>query len=329
MEGKVQTQEITTYEKSITYGDTTIEILSAGGRQDVAEVFVGAMDPEGIRCIEFVDGLDTRFPREEKWIINLSTQFGCPVGCIFCDAGGNYQGNLSLEQMLAQVAYIAERHPQLKSTCKKLKVHFARMGEPSLNNAVPETMAALPEMFNNPDLWCCVPTVAPAGRDQWFERLFEVKEQHFRGRFQLQFSVNSTSQTERERLMPVKLWGYRQIADYGQNFFKPGDRKVVLNFALVDGVNFDPEVIEKYFEPDCFAIKLTPINPTFRGNQAGLKTILRSEKEDILQRATAGLMDRNFELVISIGDGREDEIGSNCGQAVRLLGKRDSETAIL
>jgi len=294
-----------------------IDILSHSGRADVAEVFVGAMRGDDKRCVEFVDGLDTRFPREEKWIINISTQFGCPVGCVFCDAGGEFLGNLTIEEMLAQVEFIMARHPELVSTCSKLKVHFARMGEPALNPAVPEAIAALPLIIDNPNLWCCVPTIAPAGREKWFERLLQVKNEHFRGRFQLQFSVNSTDEENRKRLMPYPSWSMEQVAAYGERFFEADDRRVVLNFALINGVPFEPREIRRRFDPRCFAVKLTPINPTYRGNKAGLETILRSEVEGQLEEDIEFLVGEGYDVVISVGDGREDEIGSNCGQAVR------------
>jgi len=280
--------------------------------------------------LEFVDGLDTRYPREDKWIVNVSTQFGCPVNCIFCDAGGDFKGNLTVAEMLAQVRYVLDCHPGLAASCGKLKVHFARMGEPSLNDDVVRAMAALPlmpELKDTPGLWCCVPSVAPKGRERWFADLKAMKDDCFPGRFQLQFSVNSTSEKERDRLMPFPHWSMDQIAVYGESFYKPGDRKPVLNFALADDVPFDLDAITKRFCPDCFAIKITPLNPTARGTANGLKTVLRSRRDTILNEATQVLGKAGYEVVISVGDGREDEIGSNCGQAVRAMGLFGEEDA--
>ncbi len=300
-----------------------MEILGVTGRADVAEVFVARFrGPDG-PVLEFVDGLDTRYTREQKWIINVSTQFGCPVGCVFCDAGGDFKGNLTKAELLEQVATVALRHPGLPRICGKLKVHFARMGEPSLNDAVIEAMRALPEMpelEGAPGLWCCVPSVAPKGREDWFKRLRDMKNECYPGRFQLQFSCNSTEEDERRRLMPIRLCSLDEVAAIGLDFFEPGDRKPVLNFALAEEVRFDMAGIADRFDPAVFAIKLTPLNPTARGDANGLKTILRSEREGRLAEAMDGLRERGYEVIISIGDGREDEVGSNCGQAVRAMG---------
>ncbi len=299
------------------WGSAGLRILARQGRPDVAEVFVGEFEGRPGARLEFVDGLDTALPRGDKWIINISTQLGCPVGCLFCDAGGDYQGDLGVDEMMAQVLFVAARHPGLAEVCGKLKIHFARMGEPALNNAVPETIVRLRKAIPNPNAWCCLATTAPAGREAWFERFLEVKEAGWRGRFQLQFSVNSTDEAERRRLMPVRLWSLEDVARYGERWYGSGDRRVVLNFALAAGVAFDADRIRGCFDPAVFAVKLTPLNPTRRGREAGFLTLLRGDRDRAAtNRACERLSGFGYDVVISIGDEREDQIGSNCGQAV-------------
>lgn len=295
-----------------------MEVIEVSGNPEVAEVCVARFRQDDRYTTETVDGLTPPLAREEKWIINVSTQFGCPVGCPFCDAALQYHGNPTAAELLAQVRWALERHPGVAEKCRKLKVHFARMGEPALNPAVPDTMERLPEVVGSPGLWCCVATVAPRGREGWFERLLQIKRRLYPGRFQLQFSVQSTSQEDRARLIPIPHWKMDELADYGRRFFEPGDRKVILNFALARDVEYHPEVIEKTFDPEKFAIKLTPVNPTAAGAQNGFETILRSEQSSMLDRACDRLTTSGYDLVISVGDQREDQIGSNCGQAVRV-----------
>jgi len=295
------------------------EVISATGRPDVAEVFVGRERGSG-RCFEFVDGLDWRHPRHEKWIINVSTQFGCPVKCLFCDAGGDFAGNIPAEMMLSQVKTVLARHlAPLPLECRKLKVHFARMGEPALNPAVPGTMARLPELIRNPNLWVCAATIAPEGTGRWFSDIFDVKEHFFRGRFQLQFSLNSTDEDTRRRLMPFPHAPLGEVARMGHAFWRPGDRKVVLNFALMEGIPVEPAVVRRRFDPEKFAVKLTPLNPTARGAAEGLNTALRPTSPEDAAALVSALSAGGFDVVTSIGDPREDEVGSNCGQAVRRL----------
>ena len=297
-----------------------IEVISSQGLPDVAHVMVARVDGRDDRVIELVDGLDPDFRRPDKWIVNVSTQYGCPVGCPFCDAGFRYRGNVSADVMIEQIHTVLERHPpELAQSCRKLKVHFARMGEPALNPGVLAVLEQLPSLIPNPDVWGCVPTVAPQKAEPWFEGLLAVKRKHFHGRFQLQFSLNTTCAEERMRLTPYPHQPFPWVSAYGQRFFSPGDRKVVLNFALAAGIPFDPDVVAEHFDPGCFAVKLTPLNPTERGREQGLDTVLSAAAAGVMEAAVARLHHHGFDVVISIGDPREDQVGSNCGQAVRRL----------
>lgn len=296
-----------------------LDVVARSGRTDVATVFVARPHPDSDDLIELVDGLAPPLARADKWIVNVSTQVGCPVGCPYCDAGGGFRRNLTKDEILAQVRFVLDRHPGLAPTCRKLKVHFARMGDPALNDAVLAALRELPDVVESPGLWACVATVAPRGRDKWFEELRAVKDDLFPGRFQLQLSVNSTDEDARRRLIPVPHWGLPELARYGARFFEPGDRRVVLNFALSEGVPFDPGSLVRFFDPRVFAVKLTPLNPTERAREEGLTTVLRAAGAERTEAAVTALQAAGFDVVLSIGDPREDEVGSNCGQAVRVL----------
>lgn len=296
-----------------------LEIVGSRGLADVAVVHIARLARGSDLLLELVDGLDPPKPRREKWIVNVSTQVGCPVGCPYCDAGGGFRGNLTADELLAQVAWVLDRHPAEAARCRKLKVHFARMGEPALNDAVIAALARLPELRPMPGLMACVATVAPRGRERWFEALLDVKRERYAGRFQLQFSVNSTDRAARRRLLPVAHWDLEEIARYGERFLAPGERKVVLNFALATGVPFDVEVLAERFDPARFAVKLTPLNPTERGREAGFSTLLRSERAARLDGAIDALGAAGYDVLVSVGDPREDQVGSNCGQEVRPL----------
>ena len=296
-----------------------LEVISLHGDPAVAEVAVGRFRGDNRYLVEVVDGLAPPIPREHKWIINVSTQFGCPVGCPFCDAAADFAGNLTAREILAQVRWGLDRHRNAVQECQKLKVHFARMGEPSLNDQVLAALKMLPDAVDCHELWACTATVAPTGREKWFEKLLTIKNQHYPGRFQLQFSVQSTDEYYREMLIPAPHWSLEQIAEYGTRFHEANDRKVLLNFALVENTPFAPEIICRIFDPTHFAVKLTPLNPTAAGLEKGFRTVLRSQRAPEVMRAVDSLSGKGFDVILSIGDGREDDIGSNCGQAVRVF----------
>jgi len=298
--------------------DARPEEVGVSGDPAVAEVAILRFRGDPRFDVETVDGLTPPQTREQKWIVNVSTQFGCPVGCPICDAGAAFHGSCTRDDLLAQVRWALDRHPGQAATCRKLKVHFARMGEPALNDAVLDALEALPEVAASPGLWACLATTAPRGRDAWFARLADMKERLYRGRFQLQFSVQTTDPEARRRLIPIPHWSLDEIAAYGERFHAPGDRRVVLNLAWARGTPLDVGAFTGRFDPRAFAVKLTPVNPTAAGAEHGVQSWLRSPDEGEARAQADALADAGYDVIWSVGDGREDQIGSNCGQAVRV-----------
>jgi len=237
-----------------------------------------------------------------------------------CETGGWYEGNLTAEEILWQVDRVVfARNPDGRVSSRKFKVQFARMGEPSLNPASLEALRMLKGRYHAPGLIPCVATTAPSAAAQWLDELVEIKHILYpQGAFQLQFSVNSTDEAVRDRVMPVGKWRMEDISRYGERFFEDGDRKVVLNFALAKGWPFDPCCLADLFDPDLFIIKITPLNPTNRARREGIDTVLYTDRMHACDQVAARLANFGFDTIISIGSDEEMAIGSNCGQAVAV-----------
>lgn len=291
-----------------------MELLSRTGDPNIAEVFVAQFRNDSKFLVEFVDSRDPNLPKEEKWVIIVSTQFGCPVECLMCDSGGNYKGDLTADEIFAQIDHVVGRYRKgFSSRCRKFKIQFARMGEPAFNPAVLDVIRELPDRYDNPNVIPCVATTAPVSASAWFDKLLDIKRTVYAGKlFQLQFSINSTDERERDRLMPVPKWDLPQIAEYGKRFVENGGRKVALNFALTEGAPVEPEVISRHFNPNKFCIKITPLNPTETASESGLKNAIPNSDHIMKELSRKG-----FDVILSIGELKENEIGSNCGQAIR------------
>jgi 23S rRNA (adenine2503-C2)-methyltransferase len=287
-------------------------VVSEFGNDSVAKVYV-AQFPDG-RRVEFVESIQPPRPRKDKWVVIVSSLFGCPVRCAMCDAGGDYRGQLSAEQILAQTDYVVRsRYPNGVVPAKRFKVQFARMGEPALNPAVLEALSKLKTRYTAPGLVACLSTVAPASSGKFFEGLLDVKETYYRGCFQLQFSVHSTDAKERDSIIPVAKWGLGQISRFGETWFRPGDMMVTLNFAAAKGSKIDPAVLASHFDPRKFLVKLTPLNPTKAVARRGMETMLDPDAPSETNPLVQALRDEGFEVIVSIGDAEENRIGSNCG----------------
>ncbi|MHB8202482.1 MAG: radical SAM protein [Desulfomonilaceae bacterium] len=290
------------------------------GRLNLANVYVARMRDDPEYLVEFVDACGSNNgDRSRKWVIVISTQFGCPVKCLMCDAGSEFKGNLTFQDLKFQVMTVLSAHNEIDpQKCSKLKIQFARMGEPSLNDAVLELLLWLKDRY--PNVIPCIATMTPHGRDRWFDRLLEIRD-HFCD-FQLQLSINSTDDAYRDKLMPYPKMKWRWLGDYGKKFFRRYQRKVCLNFALSPDIPVNADRLRDYFDPSYFLVKLTPINPTTVGSENQLTIVDdRSAADGILRRKSAEFESVGFFVIQSIGDMEENLIGSNCGQAVRQMKK--------
>lgn len=290
-----------------------MKTVKCTGNEDIALVYI-AEDENG-NYIEFVESVQPPIPREEKWVLIVSTLFGCPVACKFCDAGGNYGGRLTTDQIMYQIDVpIKKRYPDGKVPVNKFKIQFARMGEPAFNENVLEVLRTLPARYELPGLMPSVSTIGPAGCRKFFGELLNIKNTLYGNRFQMQFSIHSTDEEQRDWLIPVKKMSFSEISKYGNEFFRHGERKVTLNFALAKDSKLEPEVLAKYFDPDIFLVKITPVNPTYSAGRNKIETFFEDKRHDILLEKIA---EKGYDCILSIGELEENQIGSNCGQFVK------------
>jgi len=293
-----------------------LKMIQSFGKEELAIVYIGETSKGS--WVEFVESLQPPIPREEKWVLIVSTMDGCPVQCAFCDAGGSYRRNLTAEEILDQIDYMISKRYSSVVDVKKFKIQFARIGEPALNPSVLEALESLPQRYNAPGLLPSISTIGPAGSNTFFEKLYAIKERLYRGRFQLQFSIHSTDKVQRDSLIPVKKWSLEQIADYGSLFCGPEDRKITLNFALSTESIVDQNVISETFDPEKFLVKVTPVNPTYRSHEKEMRSAVEDNGTlTVHSSLVEGLREKGFDVIVSVGEPEENKIGSNCGLFVR------------
>jgi 23S rRNA (adenine2503-C2)-methyltransferase len=250
-------------------------VISENGSSEHAIVHILQYnDPE--RYIEFVVSLDPRFDGKEKWCGNVSVSFGCPVSCLMCDAGHDFLGHLSEDEIFEQIDRIFEKGASLWGLdTPKIKLHFARMGEPALNPSFIPVLEKLKNKYPVKGLLPAVATIAPKGSENFFFSIGDIKDRDFQdGRFQLQLSINSSDDYVRDELMPFPKLSLAELGKVCESFFRAGDRKIVLNFALAENIPVSPCVIADVFDKNKTIIKLTPVNPTDTADKNGLKTKL-------------------------------------------------------
>ena len=158
----------------------TLKIINTSGNDTLAKVFVAQTSSNAL--VEFVESVQPPIPRDKKWVLIVSTLFGCPINCPICDAGRKYGGKLSKEEILSQIDYLIKR--RFKDgvvNIPHVKIQFARMGDPAFNNAVLEVLKDLPKLYRMPGLMPSISTVAPSNSKKFLEELKIIKDTLYSG----------------------------------------------------------------------------------------------------------------------------------------------------
>jgi len=292
-----------------------LELLSIGDYGKDVNLKCDALgltrDPDPVRHTKLL-------PLEEKWVITISTQYGCSMGCRFCDVprvgpGVNATENDLIEQVLTGI----KLHPEVESS-KRLNIHFARMGEPTLNPAVLEATRWFkthidPEYHIHP----VVSTMMPKN-NEWLKTFIHtwmrMKNRLLHGEAGLQISINSTDPFERDRMFHGNALSLDQIARVMEGII-PNGRKITLNFAVAE-YPVDPQVLRKYFNPAWYICKLTPMHKTRSAMLHGIETdgdyTTIAPYADLEQR----LKDAGYDVLVFIASHEEDDGRITCGNAI-------------
>ena len=262
-------------------------------------------------------------PLEEKWVITISTQYGCSMGCTFCDVpkvGGGK--NATCKDMIQQILTGIKLHPEVEFT-KRLNIHFARMGEPTWNPHVMDATKWLkthidPEYRIHP----VVSTMMPR-RNQWLKTFIHtwmrIKNRLLRGEAGLQLSINSTDEAERTEMFGGSAYTLENIARIMEGII-PAGRKITLNFAIA-GYTIEPTVLLKYFDPDYYIVKLTPMHKTESCREHGVETAGDYTSYWPYAADEKQLKSAGYDVLVFIASREEDEGRITCGNAI-LSGTR-------
>ncbi|MFA5434246.1 MAG: Fe-S-oxidoreductase [Candidatus Paceibacterota bacterium] len=261
---KVPTGHIIVLDSIITK-DKQMECLSLGdyGQQhNIKADFLGYTDDiKGVN-------VGNVMPLSEKWVITLSTQFGCSMNCDFCDVPKVGPGiNISLVELNYQM-----HHALLTGNSrytKRLNVHYARMGEPTFNWDVITHAQHLKDFVISYGIICdtihpVLSTMCPKYNNHLQQYIFtwcySVKNQLYGGEAGLQFSINSTDEIQRQTMFRGSALTLEEISELSKILPKPLGRKYTLNFAVHNNTIIDGSKLAQLFNPDYFMCKITPMH---------------------------------------------------------------------
>lgn len=263
-------------------------------------------------------------PLEEKWVVTISTQYGCNSACTFCDVPKVGRGvNATYNDIKGQIESALSLHPEVAAT-KRLNIHYARMGEPSWNPDVLKVSYDLHKIarpfVGNSLIHPVFTTMCPNKNKRLFDMLQEwtndIKNDLFRGDAGLQLSINSTSDEQRNEMFSGNALSLNEIANIVGDLPMPRGRKYALNFALADDYEVNAEKLSDLFSPDKCMVKITPLHVTHSCIENHIQTSDGYKSFVPYQKAEKDLIKAGFDVLIFVPSSDEDEGRITCGNAI-------------
>lgn len=176
-------------------------------------------------------------PYADRFSCCLSTQVGCPIGCVFCATGlSGYTRNLTAGEIVEQVLAVTEAVPNHSlpignRSCRVDHVIFMGMGEPLLNYA--ETVKTVSLLNRELGIGTRHLTVSTVGFVPGIRRLA-------RGKWQITLAVSLHAPTDdlRRQLIPgMTKWSVAEIVAACHDYVQQTGRRVTFEYCLLGGVN--------------------------------------------------------------------------------------------
>jgi 23S rRNA (adenine2503-C2)-methyltransferase len=193
----------------------------------------------------------------------VSTQVGCPMGCVFCATGQmGFEKNLKAEEIVSQILHFSRILQKRKEHVTNLV--FMGMGEPLVN--YDETILAIKILTHKRafGLGQRNITISTVGVIPGIDRLADEDLQ-----VKLAISLHAPNNQLRKHLVPTA--GPNSVEDLvlaAKRYFKKTGRRVTFEYALIDGINDSNQVASELatlLEGNGAHVNLIPMNPTAGG----------------------------------------------------------------
>ncbi|HOW51669.1 MAG TPA: 23S rRNA (adenine(2503)-C(2))-methyltransferase RlmN [bacterium] len=289
--------------------------ISKSGREELAqrftvrpltapEVFTSADGTEKLR-FTLDDGAIIEaviIPEKGRVTLCVSTQVGCPLGCLFCRTGSlGFSRDLTVREIVGQ--HWAAQKRLAEAGKRVTNIVFMGMGEPLLNLAstVKSARIMMDDLgFNLSNRRVTISTVGIP------DKLDELGGQVS---VNLALSLHAVTDEKRRAIMPAtKNWPLKELLAALRRFPLPPRKKILIEYVLLRGVNDSPaeaRQLVKIARSLNAKINLIPFN-TFDG--APYEPSIAAAIQDFQQ----AIWDAG--LTVIIRKSRGDESLAACGQ---------------
>ena len=170
---------------------------------------------------------------DEKYIVCVSSQVGCAMGCVFCATGRmGFQRNLAAWEIVDQVMQVRDdsEHPVRGAV-------FMGMGEPFLNY---ERVMRAADVLSDPcglGIAARAITISTVGIVPMIRRFTAERRPH-----RLVISLTSADPEVRRRLLPVEAaYPLPELMAAVREYQETSGERVTLAWTLLSGINARPE----------------------------------------------------------------------------------------
>lgn len=265
---------------------------------------------------------------EEKMVVTVSSQKGCPMKCDFCDCHKmRFGGNASLFEIVSEIT-TAISLSKIKQG-SRLNVHFARMGEPTFNFNVIDAAKIIGDMTASFSKWYfteyhpVVSTMCPKNNNNleaFLNRWVNLK--WINGYSGLQFSINTLDEEQRNKMFNNMSLSLKEIGELINKLPRPKNRKYTLNFAVTSESNLDVKLMNKYFDKEKCIVKITPIHKTYNAVKNGYEIVTDF---DVYEKFEQPLVKDGWDVIVFLPSKEEDEDRITCGNGL-IATTLESET---
>jgi len=217
-------------------------------------VFKFALKTEDKRIIESV----LIRHADERNTVCVSSQAGCPLGCLFCATGqGGFKRNLEAHEIAEQAVYFARMLKSLSNEKRASRekaeedernkitnVVFMGMGEPMLN--YDNVMAAI-RIMNDKDglnIGARRISISTIGITEGIRKLAKENLQ-----VNLALSLHSPNDKLRDELCPInKKYPVKKILSAVDDYIEKTNRRVMIEYIMLEKINDFPDQARELVE---------------------------------------------------------------------------------
>jgi len=277
-----------------------------------AELSISSDGKTSKALIRLVDGEELEavlMKHDERNTICVSSQVGCPLGCVFCATGQmGFVRNLAAEEIIEQVLFWSRYLKKEKERVNN--VVFMGMGEPFLNY---DNVFEAVKILNDDNLLGIGArhiSISTVGVAEGIERMACDMPQ-----INLAISLHAPNDELRQKLMPIdRKYPLSVIIAAGKDYVAKTNRKLMFEYIMIKDINDSEEQareLSRLLDDRLFFVNLIAYNPT--GIFAPSEPVQIKKFKDILMKAGIQALER-----YRFGQG----IKGACGQ---LAGARKTE----